>query len=122
MLDLPEIPLRHFVVIGDRVLIRPEERGQTKAGLYLPVTVYEKEAIQSGEVIKVGPGYPLPAEYDDIYRDEKVRYIPLQVKEGDLAIYLQKHSHEIEYRKRKFVIVPQSAILLVIRKNLEEDE
>jgi co-chaperonin GroES (HSP10) len=46
---------------------------------------------------------------------EAIKYIPLQVKEGDLAIFLRKEAYEIEFEKEKLLIVPQSAILLLIR-------
>jgi co-chaperonin GroES (HSP10) len=46
---------------------------------------------------------------------DKVKYIPLQAKEGDLAIFLRKEAFEIEFDKEKFLIVPQSAVLLLIR-------
>ncbi len=108
-----------FIVIGDRVLIRPEQStDKTMSGLYLPPGVSEKEKIQSGYVIKVGPGYPLGAPTDDEpWKESKepVKYIPLQVKQGDLAIFLRKEAYEIEFEKEKFLIVPQAAILLLIR-------
>ncbi len=108
-----------FVVIGDRVLIKPREaEEQTSSGLYLPPTVLEKEKIHSGYVIKAGPGYPISSEGDDepwLQDDARVKYIPLQAREGDLAIYLQKHAYEIEFNNEKYLIIPQSAILMLIR-------
>ena len=108
-----------FIVVGDRVLIRPEENAdKTATGLYLPPGVSEKEKIQSGYVIKVGPGYPLGAPTEDEpWKESKepVKYIPLQAKQGDLAIFLRKEAYEIEFEKEKFLIVPQAAILLLIR-------
>jgi co-chaperonin GroES (HSP10) len=47
-----------------------------------------------------------------------VKYIPLQAKEGDLAIFLRKEAFEIEFEKEKLLIVPHSAILLLIREDL----
>ena len=42
-----------FIIIGDRVLIKPREmETHTKSGLVLPATVKEKEEIQSGYIIK----------------------------------------------------------------------
>jgi len=113
--------IERFVVVGDRVLIRPEEdAAKTSSGLYLPAGVAEKERIQSGYVIKTGPGYPLPAQVDEEpwkESKEKVKYIPLQVKEGDLAIFLRKEAFEIEFEREKYLIVSQSAILLLIRND-----
>jgi co-chaperonin GroES (HSP10) len=47
-----------FIVVGDRVLLKPqEESSRTSSGLYLPAGVAEKERVQSGYVLKIGPGY-----------------------------------------------------------------
>lgn len=108
-----------FIVVGDRVLVKPqEESSRTSTGLYLPAGVAEKEKVQSGYVIKVGPGYATSAEAEDEPWKEsvnKVKYIPLQAREGDLAIFLRKEAVEIEFDKEKYLIIPQSAILLLIR-------
>lgn len=115
--------LKKLIVVGDRVLIRPgKQNDKTASGLYLPPGVLEKEKIQSGYVIKVGPGYPLPlpADEDDSWkgREEQVKYLPLQAQEGDLAIFLQKGAIEVMYEGEKYFIVPQASILLLER---EED-
>lgn len=113
--------LQKFIVVGDRVLVRPEEdAAKTATGLYLPPGVSEKEKVQSGYIIKVGPGYPTASQGDEEpWKESKepVKYIPLQAKEGDLAIFLRKEAFEIEFEKEKFLIVPQSAILLLIRND-----
>ncbi|HYC39305.1 MAG TPA: co-chaperone GroES family protein [Chitinophagaceae bacterium] len=113
--------LKKLIVVGDRVLIkptRPEER--TDSGLYLPPGVQEREKVQQGYVIKTGPGYaiPMPVE-DEPWKtdDDQVKYVPLQAKEGDLAIFLLSGATEVMYEKEKYFIVPQSAILM-----LERDE
>ncbi|MEP7146100.1 MAG: co-chaperone GroES family protein [bacterium] len=111
--------LDKIIVIGDKVLIKlksPTEK--TKTGLYLPPGVQEKEIVQSGYVMKSGPGYPLPLQAEDESwkkSDDKIRYIPLQVKNGDLAIFLQKDAIEIIYENEKYFIVPQHSILLIER-------
>ena len=115
--------MKKFIVVGDRVLIRPAtDAGKTDSGLYLPPGVSEKEKIQSGYVIKAGPGYPMGANIDEEpWKESKeaIKYIPLQVKEGDLAIFLQKGSIEVLYKDEKYFIVPQNQILMVER---EEDD
>lgn len=110
-----------FIVVGDRVLLKPKTADtQTPAGLILPPGVKENEKVQSGYVIKVGPGYPIPvvADADEPWKDksEQVKYIPLQAQVGDLAIYLQSNAWEIEYEGEKYILVPQNAILLLIRE------
>ncbi len=112
--------LKKLIVVGDRVLIKPKkESGKTASGLYLPPGVKEKEQIQSGYVVKTGPGYmiPVPMEEEDWKpEEEKVKYMPLQVKEGDLAIFLQKGAFEVMYQNEKYFIVPQASILMLERE------
>jgi len=112
-----------FIIIGDRVLLKPKSKdNKTKSGLYLPPGIQEKESIQSGYVVKTGPGYAAapPSDIDEPWKEaaDSPKYIPLQAKPGDLAIYLQGQSHEIEYENEKYIIVPHSAILLLIRDDL----
>jgi co-chaperonin GroES (HSP10) len=119
-LVIEESDIEKFIVVGDRVLIKPKSpQEKTKSGLYLPPGVQENEKIHSGYVLKVGPGYPIPAiqEADEPWKDraDDVKYVPLQPKSGDLAVYLQKSGYEIEFKKERYVIVPHSAILLLIR-------
>ncbi|MBI5476122.1 MAG: co-chaperone GroES [Ignavibacteriales bacterium] len=119
---------KKMIVVGDKVLVIPDsDKERTEAGLYLPPTVREKEKIQSGYVVKVGPGYPVPnpnfidQESWSTTPKDPVKYIPLQVEEGDYAIFLKDHAIEIEYETKKYLIVPQTAILLVIRRNPIEE-
>lgn len=113
--------LKKLIVVGDRVLIRlkkPNEK--TGSGLYLPPGVQEKEKVQQGYIIKAGPGYPIPVPVEDhepwMDSDEKVKYVPLQAKEGDLAIFLLSGAHEVMYEGEKYFIVSQGAILMLERE------
>jgi co-chaperonin GroES (HSP10) len=117
----PDNKLKKLIVVGDRVLIKPTKQSEkTESGLYLPPGVQEKEKIQSGYVIKVGPGYPLPlpADEDEVWKgkEEQVKYLPLQAQEGDLAIFLQKGAIEVIYENEKYFIVPQASILMLERE------
>jgi chaperonin GroES len=112
--------LTKFIMVGDRVLIKPRSPlERTKTGLFLPPGVQENEKIQIGYVVKVGPGYPIPAiaDEDEPWKNkgEQVRYVPLQPKEGDLAVFLQSNSFEIQFNEEKYLILPHAAILLLIR-------
>ena len=109
-----------FIVIGDRVLLKPKSPQQkTRSGLFLPPGFEDKQKVGCGYVIKSGPGYPIPTlpETQEPWKknDNKQNYFPLQVKTGDLAVFLQENSYLIEFNKEKYVIVPHSAILMVIR-------
>src|SRR3954471_22882962 len=92
---------KKLVVIGDRVLVQPSKGNQrTTSGLYLPPGVQEKEKVQQGYVIKTGPGYaiPIPAENEPWKtEEEQIKYMPLQVREGDLAIFLVSGATEVMY-------------------------
>ena len=112
-----------FVVVGDRVLIKPRDmETHTRSGLVLPASVKEKEEIQSGYVLKTGPGYPIPGgEIDEPWKpSQETRYLALQATEGDLAIFLKRSAHEIEFENEKYLIVPHSSILLLIRDDYGE--
>lgn len=117
---LDEKDLDKLIVIGDRILIKPKTpQSKTKSGLLLPPGVNENEKVQIGFVVKVGPGYPIPmvTEQDEPWKggSEEPKYVPLQPKEGDQAVYLQNSAIEIEFNKEKYVIVPHSAILILLR-------
>lgn len=111
---------KKLIVIGDRVLVRPAKPDeQTASGLYLPPGVQEKEKVQQGYIIKTGPGYAIPMPVDDEpwkTDEEQVKYVPLQAKEGDLAIFLLSGATEVMYENEKYFIVPQSAILMLERE------
>lgn len=116
----PDIKFKKLIVIGDRILIRPAKPNErTESGLYLPPGVHEREKVQQGYVIKTGPGYaiPMPVENEPWKADEEqVKYVPLQAREGDLAIFLSNAATEVMYEGDKYFIVPQSAILMLERE------
>ncbi|MEO9475485.1 MAG: co-chaperone GroES family protein [Cyclobacteriaceae bacterium] len=117
-----ENKLKKLIVVGDKVLVKPKKESEkTSSGLFLPPGVKEKEQVQSGYVVKAGPGYPIPLPLDEEEswkgEDDKVKYVPLQAKEGDLAIFLQSASFEVMYEGEKYFIVPQSSILMLERED-----
>ena len=118
---------RELLVVGDRVLIAPESaEDRTQHGLILPQTVVEKEQVQTGRVVAVGPGVPIgqtPPEDEPWKKSEgQPQYFPMQVSEGDYAIFLRKAAIEINFDAEEYLIVPQNAILLVMRDLFAEDE
>lgn len=120
-LNLDEKDLEKIIMIGDKVLVKPKNPNlQTTSGLYLPPAAIEKENIQAGYVIKVGPGFPIPAMTDDVEswkeNQEAVKYIPLQAKTGDLAVYLGKSGFDIEFKEEKYIILSHSAIVMIVRE------
>ncbi|MDD5745862.1 MAG: co-chaperone GroES family protein [Candidatus Omnitrophica bacterium] len=120
---------RELIIIGDRVLIKPDDQKEiTGSGLYLPQGAYEKEKVHSGKIIKVGPGIPVaePRDAQDEpwkeLENTQPHYVPLQARINDRAIFLKNSAIEIEYEDTKYVIVPQSAILALIRYEVPPDE
>jgi len=117
---------KQIIVIGDRILLQLDDgQDKTKSGLYLPASVREKEKVAMGRVVRVGPGYPIPnPNYteDEPWSAQKdpMRYIPLQAREGDYAIFLREQGVEVEFEENKYLIVPQSAVLMIVRDELSE--
>ena len=117
---------QQVLVVGDRLLIQPDKGDKTSpAGLYLPPCVIEKQEVKGGIVVEVGPGIPLGSPNDSIdepWKENKsdVKYIPTQAEIGDYALYLGKASIEIEIEKKEYLIVPQSAILILIRDDIDK--
>ena len=115
---------KQVLVVGDRVLIRPDTGGtKSPAGLYLPPSVVEKQEVRGGTVVEVGPGIPLGSpetSFDEPWKENTtdVKYIPTQAEIGDYALYLGKASIEIKIENKDYLIVSQSAILILIRDDI----
>lgn len=118
---MPENPAREVIVVGDKVLIKPEEESsKTPSGLYLPQGVAAKETVAGGYIVNVGPGYPTAASNPDgepwlHSTHPEMRYVPLQASKGDYAIFLRRDSVEVEIDGSTYLIVGHASILLLIR-------
>lgn len=116
---------RKLIVVGDRVLVTPDEgEERTKVGLYLPQTVIDKNSVQSGRIVATGPGAPLPGPTDlddEPWKDalQEVKYIPMQAQVDDYVIFLRKAAVEIKYEGNTYLVLPQAAILVILRDNEE---
>ncbi len=119
---------KNLIIVGDRVLVKPDEGAEkTSSGLYLPATVREKEKVVGGYVVKTGPGYAVhdPHASDEPWasgKTKEIKYIPLQASEGDYAIFLKESAVEIEFEGKKYLILPHSAILALVRVEIEDVE
>lgn len=124
---MPE-PKKRLIVVGDRVLIQPEEgEDRTKVGLYLPATAVDSQAVQGGKVVATGPGNAMsaPTELND--EPWKVgapepRYVPLQARLGDYAIFFRRAAVEITFEGERYLVVPQAAILTLVREEDDQDD
>lgn len=113
-----------MILVGDRVLISAEkDQERTSHGLYLPPGVKEKDKVQSGYIVAVGPGFPVvnPNFVDQepwsTSPKDPVKYMPLQAEEGDYALFLRDSAVEIDYEGEHYLIIQQSAILMLIRRS-----
>jgi co-chaperonin GroES (HSP10) len=118
---------RELLVVGDRVLIEPDEgERRTKVGLLLPAGVVEKEDVRSGTVVALGPGIQLPPPLDDNepWKTPRAhaRYMPMQVEIGDHALFFRKAAIEITFEERSYLVVPYSAILVLVRGDRVPDQ
>jgi len=117
--------LRHrLIVVGDRILVRPETgEERTDSGLYLPQTALSARQAQGGWVVAVGPGVPIPEPADpdaDLFgRDAEPRYLPLQAQGGDYVLFLKKAAVEITFERKPYLIVPNAAVLVLVRQDIE---
>ena len=121
-------PKKRLIVVGDRVLIQPEEgEDRTKVGLYLPATAVDTQAVQGGKVVARGPGNAVSAPTELNEEPWKIgapepKYVPVQARLGDYAIFFRRAAVEITFEGDRYLVVPQAAILTLVREEDEEDE
>jgi len=117
---VPDDPKR-LIVVGDRVLIAPAEgEERTTVGLYLPPTALEGRQVQGGRIVATGPGTPMaePASMDEEpwkIHGPDVKYVPMQAEMGDYALFFRKAAVEITFEGKTYLVVPQAAILVLVR-------
>ncbi|MEN8007591.1 MAG: co-chaperone GroES family protein [Candidatus Krumholzibacteriota bacterium] len=122
---------KKLIVVGDRLLIRPEEgEERTHAGLYLPQSAVAARQARGGWIVSVGPGVPVvnPMDMMDEHwtdnespHDPQPRFMPLQAQEGDYALFLHKAAVEITFEKKNYLIVPNSAVLVLVREGFDSE-
>lgn len=113
-----------MIVVGDRVLIKTGDGEQrSKVGLYLPPTAVDNQAVQGGEIVSTGPGLALPdlaEQNDEPWRiggsNREARFVPMQAQVGDYALFFRKAAVEITFENEQYLVVPQAAILALVRE------
>ena len=89
--------------LGNRVVVEPVEQEEiTAGGIVLPETAKEKP--QKGKVLSAGPGD----------RDDKGKYIPMDVKEGDTVLFAKYAGTEIKLDGEKVLVLRESDILAIL--------
>lgn len=118
---------KRLIVVGDRVLIAPEEgEDRSRVGLYLPASAVDAQAVQGGKVVATGPGTPISAPTELGEEPWKIasgeaKYLPVQARVGDYAIFFRRAAVEITFEGNKYLVVPQAAILTLVREDPPED-
>jgi co-chaperonin GroES (HSP10) len=118
---------KRLIVVGDRVLIAPEEgEDRSHVGLYLPPSAVDAQAVQGGKVVATGPGTPISAPTELGEEPWKIasgeaKYLPVQARVGDYAIFFRRAAVEITFEGNKYLVVPQAAILTLVREDPPED-
>lgn len=112
---------KELIVVGDRVLIALEAgEERTKVGLYLPPTAVDNQAVQGGRIAATGPGLPMPdpsESSEEPWRTaaRETRFVPMQARVGDYALFFRRSAVEITFENDLFLVVPQTAILALVR-------
>lgn len=89
--------------LGNRVVVEPIEQEEvTAGGIVLPETAKEKP--QKGKVLSTGPGE----------RDDEGKYIPMDVKEGDMVLFAKYSGTEIKLDSKKLLILRESDLLAIV--------
>jgi chaperonin GroES len=68
------------------------------------------------------PDMAAPEEPWASEKRKEVKYVPLQATEGDYAIFLRESAVEIQFEEKKYLIVPHTAILALVRLEITEAE
>jgi chaperonin GroES len=113
--------VKELIVVGDRVLVVPEDgEERTQVGLYLPQTAIDARQVQGGRVTALGPGIPVAApdaNDEEPWKQKRPqpRYMPMQVRVGDYAIFFRRAGVDITFEGKRYFVVPHDAILVVVR-------
>ena len=92
-----------FKPLGDRVVIKALEEGESQVGgIIIPDTAKEKPS--KGEVVAVGPGR----------RKKTGEHIPMEVAAGDKVLYGKYSGTEVTIEGEQLLILRESDILAVV--------
>ncbi len=123
---------KELIVVGDRVLVAIENgEERSSVGLYLPPTAIDNQAVQGGRIVATGPGLPMPdlssQDSDEPWKNAPTgasgtRHVPMQARTGDYVLFFRKASVEITFENERYLVVPQAAILALVRDTNVADD
>jgi chaperonin GroES len=91
--------------LGDRVVVKPEEKEQkTRGGILIPDTA-NKEKPATGTVVAVGPG-----------RHEDGKLVPMTLKVGDKILFSKYGYDEVKMGGEEYFVLSESSVLAVLTK------
>jgi chaperonin GroES len=94
--------------LGDRLIVEVlDEEEQTFSGIVLPDTAKEKP--QRGRVLAVGPGS----------RDDKGKFVPMDLEEGDEIVFSKYGGTEIKVGTDEYLILRESDVLAKVAGDRE---
>jgi chaperonin GroES len=89
-------------ILGDRVLVKPDEAKTSERGIYLPESAQEKP--QRGTIMAIGSGRTL--------KDGTL--VPPDVKVGDRVLYARYGGTEVKVKDDKWLIMSCSSLYAVL--------
>jgi hypothetical protein len=86
----------------------------------------DSQAVQGGKIVATGPGLPMPdpgESGEEPWRTplRETRFVPMQARGGDYALFFRKAAVEITFEGDTYLVIPQSAILALVRDSDVED-
>lgn len=112
---------RQLLVVGDRVLVRPADgESMTSTGLILPASVADRDDVQAGRIVALGPGIAMPPSgftFDEDWQKTRAepRYVAMEARAGDVAVFFRKAAVEVTVENERLYVVPHGAILILLR-------
>jgi co-chaperonin GroES (HSP10) len=56
------------------------------------------------------------------HRQRETRFVPMQARIGDYALFFRKAAVEITFENEQYLVVPQHAILALVRDGVAAEE
>ncbi len=88
----------------------------------------DSQAVQGGHIMATGPGHPMPdfnENSDEPWRttprEPGPKFVKMQARTGDYALFFRKAAVEITFENERYLVVPQNALLALVREGEHED-